>query len=92
LCVERQFRPGQCFLAKGDTVPTSSYPVKGRDCGGLYNDDKPYNFLLEITAVKPGSDTIDDCPTQYPGQPRYTTRVLDDTKLLCLKVAFHGTY
>ncbi|MFE3206111.1 caspase domain-containing protein [Embleya sp. NPDC059237] len=90
LCVDRFFQAGQCFLGKGDDKPTGSYVVKGRGCSVLLNLDKPNNFLLQIIAVKPGSSTVSDCPKQYPGQEIYSTRALDDTQLLCLKVAIHG--
>ncbi|MEU9158507.1 caspase family protein [Streptomyces sp. NPDC048417] len=90
LCIDRFFQAGQCFLARGDNEPTSTYVLKGRDCSVLLNLDKPNNFLMKIIAVKPGSSTVNDCPKQYPGQNIYSTRALDDAKLLCLKVAIHG--
>lgn len=91
LCIQRFFQPDQCFLGEGSGQSVTVDVLKGRDCSRLLNLDRPYNLLMEIIAVKPGSDTISDCPSQYPGQVVYSTRALNDTVLLCLKIAIQGS-
>jgi hypothetical protein len=74
----------------GDSQPTTFDVVRGADCSRLLELYLPDNFMMEITAVEPSSNTVKDCPQQSSGQAVYTTDVLNATVLLCLKVAIQG--
>lgn len=86
LCVERQFRTGQCFLAKA-----SGNRPGGANLLTLWNcnaDKVPraFNYIMQITAVLSASAGTDACPAD-PGHYRYSWNVYDGRTMICAKVA-----
>lgn len=86
LCVERQFRNGQCFLAKA-----SGNRPGGANLLTLWNcnaDKVPrgFNYIMQITAVLSASAGTDACPAD-PGHYRYSWNVYDGRTMICAKVA-----
>ncbi|MFD8545491.1 serine/threonine-protein kinase [Streptomyces sp. NPDC059649] len=86
LCVERQFRNGECFLAKanGDR-PGGANLLTLWNC----NADKVprgFNYIMQITAVLSASSGTNACPVD-PGHYRYSWNVYDGRTMICAKVA-----
>ncbi|MFI1198297.1 serine/threonine-protein kinase [Streptomyces sp. NPDC020883] len=86
LCVERQFRVGQCFLARSNG---------GRPGGGnlltLWNCGagrvpREFAFIMQVTAVLPASAGTRACPPDS-GHYTYSWQVYEGRSILCTKVA-----
>jgi hypothetical protein len=86
LCLERQFRTGQCFLAKANGDQPG-----GADLLTLWScsaDKVPqgFNYIMQITAVMASSAGTNACP----GDGRhytYSWNVYDGRTMICTKVA-----
>lgn len=86
LCVTRQFRNGQCFLAEANGDRPGS-----ADLRTLWNcsaDKVPsdYDFIMQITAILSASAGTNACPAE-PGHYRYSWDVYDGATMICAKVA-----
>ncbi|WP_255952236.1 protein kinase domain-containing protein [Streptomyces odontomachi] len=86
LCLERQFRTGQCFLAKANGDQPG-----GADLLTLWScsaDKVPqgFNYIMQITAIMASSAGTNACP----GDGRhytYSWNVYDGGTMICTKVA-----
>ncbi|MFG2140799.1 serine/threonine-protein kinase [Streptomyces sp. NPDC048650] len=86
LCVERQFRNGQCFLAK-----SSGGRPGGANLLTLWNCSatrvpREFSYVMQITAVLPASSGTRACPSE-PGRYSYSWNVYDGGTMICAKVA-----
>ncbi|MDI2124836.1 serine/threonine-protein kinase [Yinghuangia seranimata] len=85
LCVERQFRSGQCFLAEksGDTVGSANLMTVW-NCSA---DKVPvaFDYIMQITAVYAAGTTTSSCPS-VPNHYSYSWTAWDG-RLICAKVA-----
>ncbi|MCX4636837.1 serine/threonine protein kinase [Streptomyces platensis] len=85
LCVERQFRMGQCFLAKArGGRPGPANLLTAWNCSA---DRVPreFDYIMQVTAVMRASAGTGACPGE-PGRYRYSWNVYDGT-MICAKVA-----
>lgn len=85
LCMERQFRPGQCFLA----VAEGGKPGSG-NLRTLWDCEKTtvpqaFDYIMEITGTVRGSSNPGDCPGT-PSKNQYAW-TLEDGTMLCAEVA-----
>ncbi|MBB1246568.1 hypothetical protein GL263_23900, partial [Streptomyces durbertensis] len=63
LCLARQFRTGQCFLASAkDRLPNTANLMTIWDCNATKVPVR-YNFIMRITSV--GSGTVGNCGLDY---------------------------
>ncbi|WP_051094168.1 MULTISPECIES: serine/threonine-protein kinase [unclassified Streptomyces] len=86
LCVERQFRVGQCFLARSSGGrPGGANLLTLWNCGAG-RVPREFSFLMQITAVLPASAGTRACPPD-PGHYTYSWQVYEGRSILCTKVA-----
>ncbi|MCX5449737.1 protein kinase domain-containing protein [Streptomyces nigrescens] len=86
LCVERQFRNGQCFLAKAQGGrPGPANLLTAWNCSA---DRVPreFSYIMQVTAVLRASAGTGACPGE-PGRYRYSWNVYDGRTMICAKVA-----
>ncbi|MFC9228606.1 protein kinase [Streptomyces decoyicus] len=86
LCVERQFRRGQCFLAKsasGRPGPANLLTAWSCSAGRVPSE---FSYIMQVTAVLPASAGTNACPGE-PGRYRYSWNVYDGRTMICAKVA-----
>ncbi|WP_405840704.1 serine/threonine protein kinase [Streptomyces platensis] len=86
LCVERQFRTGQCFLAKargGRPGPANLLTVWNCSADRV---PREFDYIMQVTAVMRASAGTGACPGE-PGRYRYSWNVYDGTTMICAKVA-----
>ncbi|MFE1177051.1 serine/threonine-protein kinase [Streptomyces sp. NPDC058773] len=86
LCVERQFRKGQCFLAKaqgGRPGPANLLTVWNCSADRV---PREFSYIMQVTAVLRASAGTGACPGE-PGRYRYSWNVYDGTTMICAKVA-----
>jgi len=86
LCVERQFRTGQCFLAKaagGRPGPANLLTAWSCSAGRV---PREFSYIMQVTAVLPASAGTNSCPAD-PGHYRYSWNVYDGRTMICAKVA-----
>ncbi|MFC9240970.1 serine/threonine-protein kinase [Streptomyces decoyicus] len=86
LCVERQFRRGQCFLAKsasGRPGPANLLTAWSCSAGRVPSE---FSYIMQVTAVLPTSAGTNACPGE-PGRYRYSWNVYDGRTMVCAKVA-----
>ncbi|MFJ3950057.1 serine/threonine-protein kinase [Streptomyces libani] len=86
LCVERQFRKGQCFLAKAQGGrPGPANLLTAWNCSA---DRVPreFSYIMQVTAVLRASAGTGACPGE-PGRYRYSWNVYDGRTMICAKVA-----
>ncbi|MGW3012950.1 serine/threonine-protein kinase [Streptomyces sp. NPDC001219] len=86
LCVERQFRKGQCFLAKAQGGrPGPANLLTAWNCSA---DRVPreFSYIMQVTAVLRASSGTGACPGE-PGRYRYSWNVYDGRTMICAKVA-----
>ncbi|MGW7021980.1 protein kinase domain-containing protein [Streptomyces decoyicus] len=86
LCVERQFRRGQCFLAKsasGRPGPANLLTAWSCSAGRVPSE---FSYIMQVTAVLPTSAGTNACPAE-PGRYRYSWNVYDGRTMICAKVA-----
>ncbi|MFD5399555.1 serine/threonine-protein kinase [Streptomyces sp. NPDC127097] len=86
LCVERQFRKGQCFLAKArGGRPGPANLLTAWNCSA---DRVPreFDYIMQVTAVLRASAGTGACPGE-PGRYRYSWNVYDGATMICAKVA-----
>ncbi|MEU8784227.1 serine/threonine-protein kinase [Streptomyces sp. NPDC048637] len=86
LCVERQFRNGQCFLAKArGGRPGPANLLTAWNCSA---DRVPreFSYIMQVTAVLRASAGTGACPGE-PGRYRYSWNVYDGRTMICAKVA-----
>ncbi|MEV0373989.1 serine/threonine-protein kinase [Streptomyces sp. NPDC050636] len=86
LCVERQFRKGQCFLAKaGGGHPRSANLLTLWNCSAS-KVPREFDYIMQVTAVMRASAGTDACPSE-PGRYRYAWDVYGGEAMICAKVA-----
>ncbi|MFJ5801305.1 serine/threonine-protein kinase [Streptomyces decoyicus] len=86
LCVERQFRRGQCFLAKSAAGrPGPANLLTAWSCGAGRVPSE-FSYIMQVTAVLPASAGTHACPGE-PGRYRYSWNVHDGRTMICAKVA-----
>lgn len=86
LCVERQFRTGQCFLAKaGGGRPGPANLLTMWSCGAGRVPSE-FSYIMQVTALLPSSAGTNACPAD-PGHYRYSWNVYDGRTMICAKVA-----
>ncbi|MEU9486865.1 protein kinase [Streptomyces decoyicus] len=86
LCVERQFRRGQCFLAKsasGRPGPANLLTAWSCSAGRVPSE---FSYIMQVTAVLPTSAGTNACPGE-PGRYRYSWNVYDGRTMICAKIA-----
>ncbi|MGW7491105.1 serine/threonine-protein kinase [Streptomyces sp. NPDC054786] len=86
LCVERQFRKGQCFLAKsagGRPGPANLLTAWNCSAGQVPPE---FSYIMQVTALLPSSAGTNACPGE-PGRYRYSWNVYDGRTMICAKVA-----
>ncbi|MFG2830983.1 serine/threonine-protein kinase [Streptomyces sp. NPDC048434] len=86
LCVERQFRTGQCFLAKsagGRPGPANLLTAWNCSAGQV---PREFSYIMQVTALLPSSAGTNACPGE-PGRYRYSWNVYDGRTMICAKVA-----
>jgi len=86
LCVERQFRTGQCFLAKArGGRPGPANLLTAWNCNA---DRVPreFDYIMQVTAVMRASAGTGACPGE-PGRYRYSWNVYDGTTMICARAA-----
>ncbi|MEU9111104.1 serine/threonine-protein kinase [Streptomyces sp. NPDC048483] len=86
LCVQRQFRNGQCFLAKA-----AGNRPGGANLLTLWNCSagrvpREFNYIMQVTAVLPASSGTNACPRE-PGRYSYSWNVYDGGTMICARVA-----
>ncbi|MEU9119936.1 protein kinase [Streptomyces sp. NPDC048506] len=86
LCVERQFRTGQCFLAKASgSQPGSANLLTMWSCNAT-KVPRGFNYIMQVTAVMSASSGTNACPAEA-GRYRYSWNVYDGGTMICAKVA-----
>ncbi|WP_438489661.1 protein kinase domain-containing protein [Streptomyces sp. S186] len=86
LCVERQFRVGQCFLARSNGGrPGGANLLTLWNCGAG-RVPREFSFIMQVTAVLPASAGTRACPPD-PGHYTYSWQVYEGRSILCTKVA-----
>ncbi len=81
LCIDRQFRTGQCFKGAGGGELQHVFLLHGWDCAeNFFPTD--WDYLVEVVAIL-GPDQGRNCPYTYSMQ------ALHDTVTLCFKLFEH---
>ncbi|MEK2478776.1 serine/threonine-protein kinase [Streptomyces noursei] len=86
LCVERQFRVGQCFLARSNSGRPGGANLLTLWSCGANRVPREFSFIMQITAVLPASAGTRACPPD-PGHYTYSWQVYEGRSILCTKVA-----
>ncbi|MCK7626026.1 protein kinase [Streptomyces sp. RS10V-4] len=87
LCVERQFRIGQCFLAgERGGQPAAGNLLTLWNCGAT-RVPAQFRFIMQITAVLPASAGTRACPPDQGRRYTYSWQIDDGRSILCTKVA-----
>ncbi|KUL38810.1 hypothetical protein ADL22_16160 [Streptomyces sp. NRRL F-4489] len=87
LCVERQFRIGQCFLARErNGQPAGADLLTLWNCGAA-RVPAEFRFIMQVSAVLPASAGSRACPPDQGRPYTYSWNVYDGRSILCTKVA-----